>query len=114
MNIRLGGMTEEVALLRQDIPKICERTMAVEGRNSNLEDKLPPLIHESRSTARLAHDKRAKADDIENRLKPNNVHIVGLPDKVEGRDPIEFVEQWLLNTFGKEAFTLLFMVERAH
>lgn len=55
-----------------------------------------------------------KADDIENRLRHNNVRIVGLPGEVEDRDPTTFVERWLQEIFGKEAFTPLFAVERAH
>lgn len=45
------------------------------------------------------------ADDIENQLRCNNVRIVGLSEKVEGRDPTAFVEQWLLDIFGREVFT---------
>lgn len=39
---------------------------------------------------------------------------MGLPEKVKGRDPTEFIEHWLIDLFGKEAFTPLFVVERAH
>lgn len=86
----------------------------MESRISDLEDKLPTLIAESYSTTRLAHDNRDKADDIENRLRCNNVCIVGLTEKVEGRDSNEFVEKCLLDTFGHYAFTPLFVVVRAY
>lgn len=62
----------------------------------------------------MAHENRDKADNIKTRLQCNNVHIVGLPEKTEGRDPTEFIENWLLEVFGKDAFTPLFAVERAH
>lgn len=39
---------------------------------------------------------------------------MGLPEKLEGRDPTESVENCLLEVFGKEAFTPLYSVERAH
>lgn len=52
-----------------------------------------------------------RADDIENCLGRNNVRIVGLPEKVGGRDPTVLVERWLLEIFGKDAFTPLFTVE---
>lgn len=32
--------------------------------------------------------------------------------KVEGRDPTKFVEGWLLELFGKEAFTPLYLETR--
>lgn len=51
---RLGGLTEEVSLMRQDMQKIRERTTAAESRISDLGDKLPPLIAETGSTTCLA------------------------------------------------------------
>lgn len=53
-------------------------------------------------------------EDLENCMRMNNVHIVGLPGKTEGGDPTEFIEGWLLDIFGKDAFTPHFSVERAH
>lgn len=107
MKDRLGGLTEEeVSLLRQDLQKkkkkIRERTTAAESRINDIGDKLPPLLAEACSTTRLAHENRT--DDIENRLWQNNVRTVGLPEKVEGRDPTEFIENWLLKLFGKGSF----------
>lgn len=37
-----------------------------------------------------------------------------LPEKVEDRDPIDFVERWLQEVFGKKAFTSLYALDRAH
>lgn len=53
------------------------------------------------------------AQQVENHLH-NTVRIVGLPEKVEGCDPTAFVEQWLLEIFGKDVFTPLLAVEWAH
>lgn len=51
---------------------------------------------------------------MENRLRRNNVCIVGLPERAEGKDPTAFVEKWLLEVFKKEAFSPFFAEERAH
>lgn len=48
-----------------------------------------------------------KVDNIENRLRRNNVRILGFPEKVVSWDPTAFVERWLLELLGKEAFTPL-------
>lgn len=97
-----------------DLQKTRERTTAAEGRISDIEDKLTPLISDTQITARLARANKLKTDNIENRLRRNNVRIAGLPEKTEGRDPTEFVEKWLLEHFGKKVFTPLFTVEHAH
>lgn len=55
-----------------------------------------PNSSESQSTARLAKATDMRAEGIENQLRRNNIHMVGLPEKVEGRDPTEFVERWLV------------------
>lgn len=88
--------------------------MATETLNSDPEDKLPALIAETRSTACLACDNRDKTDGIENRLRQNNICLVGLPQRVEGRDPTDFLENWLLDVISKDAFTLLFAVDYSY
>lgn len=111
---QFGGLTETVSLLRKDFQKIRERTTAVEARISEVEDQMPPITRDNRKALLQAAQATAKTDDIENHLRRNNVRIVGLPERVEGRDPTAFIEQWLQDIFGKEAFTSLFAVERAH
>lgn len=95
LQARFGGLKEKVSLIRQDIQKIM-------------------LIRETQSTTRLARATDMCAEDFENCLRLNNVCIVGLPEKVESRYPMQFVEQWMADVFGKEAFTHLYAVERAH
>lgn len=111
---RFGGLREQVFLLRQDLQKIREHMTTPEVRISDLEDQLTPLAHDARMAAQQVAPAKAKADDFENCLRHNNVRIVGLLEKVEGRDPTAFVELWLLELFSKDAFTSLFAVERAH
>lgn len=105
------GLKEELGFICHDTQKVRVRTTAAEGR---IEDKLTPLIRDTQITARLARAKELKSDDIVNRLRPNDFRIVGLPEKTEGRDPTEFVENWLLEVFEREVFTSPYLVEWAH
>ncbi|XP_073467611.1 uncharacterized protein [Aquarana catesbeiana] len=89
---KFGGPRETVSLLRQDLQKIRERTTAVEGRVSDMEDQMPPLTRDVRIATQQAFQALNKTDDIENRLRCNNVRIVGLTEKMEGRDPTAFVK----------------------
>lgn len=55
--------------------------MAVEGGISEVEDLLPPLTRDARSALQQSAQANAKTDDIENRLRRNNVeraHLQGL------------------------------------
>lgn len=74
----------------------------------------PPLTRDVGAATQNTFQALNKTDDIENRLRRNNVRIVGLPEKVEGRDPTVFVEGWLQEVFGKEAFSPIYTVKRAH
>lgn len=47
-------------------------------------------------------------------MRRNNVRAIGIPERVEGKNPVAFIESWLLTIFGKESFTPMFSVERAH
>lgn len=50
------------------------------------------MFRESQSTTHLAKATDMHAEDFKNRLRCNNVKIVGLPEKVEAWDPTQFVE----------------------
>lgn len=40
-------------------------------------------------------------EEMENRSRRDNVRLVGLPQKSEGSNPIEFLKKWLVEHFGK-------------
>lgn len=42
------------------------------------------------------------------------MRALGIPERVEGKNPVAFIEQWLVSMFGKDSFSPLFVVERAH
>lgn len=47
-------------------------------------------------------------------MRRNNVRALGIPEQAEGKNPVTFIEQWFLSTFGKDTFSHMFAVERAH
>lgn len=51
---------------------------------------------------------------MENWLCHSNIQIVGMPEKAEGKHTVEFIESWLMDTFGKNNLTPFFYVESAH
>lgn len=87
---------EEVSLLRQDLQKIRERTIAVESRVNDIKDKRPLLV-QAHTAHQLAKENN-RAHDMENHLRCNNFGIVGLLKRKEG-PPTTFVESWLMELF---------------
>lgn len=47
-------------------------------------------------------------------MQRNNVRAIGIPEKTEGKNPVQSIEQWLLQIYGKDAFSPMFSIERAH
>lgn len=71
------------------------------------------LHRELRATTLCLDAHGARLEDIENTLCRNNVRIVGFSEKVEGNNPVVFIENWLQSLLGAGVFTPQFAVERA-
>lgn len=104
----------DVSLLRNDMQNLRERVKETESRISQLEDAAAPLPARLSSLEKAAGLWSQRADDLENRLRRNNLRILGLPERSEGGDPCSFAESWLKDTFPNAALSPVFAVERAH
>lgn len=92
--------------LRHDVQEVCERTSALEGRLSLVEDDLNPMKQEIKSIREQLNMYIYKMDDMENRLRRKNLRVVGLPKQCEGSNPTEYMEDWLKGIFGKESVNI--------
>lgn len=114
LSTQVGSIQEGLGTLRHDVQKIRERTAALEGRVSEAADDIHHLQADLGTTSRtstLAYD---RVEDLENRLRRNNLRVVGVPEKIEGSSAAEFIETWLRGKFGATVLSPLFAVERAH
>lgn len=57
---------------------------------------------------------RANLDDLENRSRRNNIHVIGIPEGTEALHPSAFIETLLLKGFEEQSFTRTPEVDRAH
>lgn len=56
----------------------------------------------------------SKAEDLENRSRRQNLRIVGLPEGLEGRSPLEFISELLQTVIGHKVFPTSPELDRAH
>ena len=56
---------------------------------------------------------KLKVDDLENRSRRCNIRITGIPEEEEGKQPTSFIESFLQDVFGAEAFPRPVTVDRA-
>lgn len=86
----------------------------MEERISTLEDYVHPIMQASKNVIQKLTAHNIYLEDLDNWLHRNNIRVVGMPEWVEGKAPVELFEKWLKNMLGAENFTPLFAVERAH
>lgn len=122
----LGGIRSEVAALRVEILAELKSSISAvktslleqEQKLKDVEESLTDVdgrvtVLESTCSA-LSKDNeklRAKLDDLENRSRRNNIHVIGIP---EGSHPSAFIEALVLEVFGEQSFAKKPEVDRAH
>ena len=55
-----------------------------------------------------------KLDDLENRSRRANLRVIGIPEKMEGSDPVEFMTKFFLVLFGTDFFPVPLVLSRAY
>lgn len=89
---------------------------------TNLGPGLPKSVYQLEDTTRSdSRDLRAlqlqvkilqeKSIDTENRLRRNNIRVLGLPERAEGARPAEFAETFLISLLGLPAMPPTLLVE---
>ena len=55
-----------------------------------------------------------KVDELENQSCHSNVRIVGIPEIMEGSDPVKFMTTFFTEVFGADFFSLPLLLDREH
>ncbi|CAJ0940979.1 unnamed protein product [Ranitomeya imitator] len=84
------------------------------GKMQEVHDTINRSPAASPVQAKDSEELEFKTDDLENRSRSNNLRIIGVPEKVEGNNPTEYIEAWLKNSVWGADLTNHFSVERAH
>lgn len=85
----------DVGLFCHDFQNLRDRVKETETRLSQLEDDTAPTPERLVSLEKAANMWSKSAHDLKNRLRWNNLRILGLPEKAERKDPCNFVEIWM-------------------
>lgn len=81
---------------------------------SHLEDTTTPIPTKMTELEKAADLWTQRADDLESRLRRNNISILGLPEHTEGQHPCDFADHWLKEIIPNARISPLFAVEEAH
>lgn len=55
-----------------------------------------------------------KVEDLESRSRRNNLRVVGIPEKLEGADPVKFMSDFFMEVLGANFFSSPPLLDRAH
>lgn len=91
-----------------------EKAQATDHRIAALEDTVRPMSTDTQVIKKPLSEHTLKMADMEDRMRRNNIRLVGLPEGVEGSHPEEFLEEWLKVHMAPGTFTAMFAIERAH
>lgn len=85
-----------------------------ETRISQVEDTVHTDYRELTILQRQVQALHGKSVDIVNRLRHNNLWVVGLHERAEGAKPTEFAERFLTILLGLTDLPPTFIMKRAH
>uniref|UniRef100_H3BGA4 L1 transposable element RRM domain-containing protein n=1 Tax=Latimeria chalumnae TaxID=7897 RepID=H3BGA4_LATCH len=114
---RPGSLTEE---MRRGFNSIQAGLAEIRSEMFSIDSKLDKVTQCLDTSERRIgdieeiHYLREKCDDLENRARRSNLRIVGLSEGVEGKDPVAFVEKFLVEVLGETTFPGRVEIERAH
>lgn len=114
MDEKLGPLAQLIQVHREELDGHARRLTEAEGRISAMEDAIDPVESRLGMLEKLLAELSERAEDLENRGRRKNIRIVGLPEGVEGDNPIWFFETWLPDTLNIKTKSGKRKLERAH
>lgn len=83
ITVEIKRVKAEVSFIQHDIQKLRERTSALEGRVSTVEDDMKPLLRDVNQNVLMTAQHAACKVDFKNRMRRNNVRAIDKPERVE-------------------------------
>lgn len=100
--------------VKEDFITFTERLTEAESRINQAEDNISGLQGRVVKLEKSASDLASALDMAECRSRRSNIRILGLPNGIEGNNPVSFLESWLPQLLGADIFPAPVIIERAH
>ncbi|XP_069461309.1 coiled-coil domain-containing protein 54-like [Ambystoma mexicanum] len=114
VNVKLDYIVSTIGSLKARVNKESARITETETRISASEDSIHQNTHDKTLLKGEMTKLWAKCEDLESRLRRNNIRLVGLSESFF-KGPMESrIEDLLKSLLGEDSFSPQFLVERAH
>lgn len=102
----LSKVTESLEKMSSEVQSINLRMVEVETKQTEIKEAVTGL-HKDVADVKLAVDDeikqlKDKLEELENQSRRQNLRLVGFLEGVEGRNPVDFLKEWLPKILGKE------------
>uniref|UniRef100_H3BGT2 L1 transposable element RRM domain-containing protein n=1 Tax=Latimeria chalumnae TaxID=7897 RepID=H3BGT2_LATCH len=97
IQVGLAEIRSEMSSIDSKLDKVTQRLDTSERRIEDIEDR----VYHLENLASEIHYLREKCDDLENRARRSNLRIVRLSEGIEGKDPVAFIEKFLVEVLGE-------------
>ncbi len=110
----LKPVTDSLDSIKETLVSHADTIKTIETSLSAHSDKITEL--ESAYEELLVKNEMltAKLDDLENRSRRSNLRITGVPERMEGSDPVKFMSLLFQEILGAEVFPHPPVLDRAH
>ncbi|KAL7837361.1 hypothetical protein SRHO_G00270720 [Serrasalmus rhombeus] len=88
--------------------------VALKDAASDHSDKIVTLENKCESLRARNAELQDKLDDLENRSRRANLRMIGIPEKLEGDNAVNFMTDLLFEVFGAEKFQYRPVLDSAH
>lgn len=113
---RLSKFAESVEKMGNELQSMNLRMVEVETKQKETEEAVTSLHKDVADVKSAADDEikllKDKIDELENQSRRQNLHLVGFPEGVEGRNAVDFLKEWLPKILDQE--DEFYEIERAH
>ncbi|KAI3367054.1 hypothetical protein L3Q82_009687, partial [Scortum barcoo] len=111
---KLTKFADALEVITTRVEDNSKRLDEAEGRVSTMEDLLATTENKLREVEKKLQTLTEKADDMENRLRRDNIRVIGLKEGAEGEQPVAFFERWLPKILNLDAKRGIIKIDRAH
>lgn len=111
---KIDSLTYRVDKRSERLDKHTERLDMAERRLSEAEDDQVQIDAKQKKMEKQLAGMTAKAEDLEARSCRSNISLMGISETTNMGPMERYVEQLLISMLGRETFSDIFIVERAH
>ena len=114
MESKISSVAHDVNILRDDHRKLTEKVKQTEQSISILRPEVTDNTTQTHDLLDRVRFLEGRAEDAEGRARRSNIRVVGMPEGAEGKDAIQFMENWLKTFTPMDETSPFFSIERAH